>query len=132
MKTNRILYLLISLLLTCTTLYSQNPEGLLSHKIYAPDKVTQGNRVQVKYVIEATNMSDTKLPEVYGGRMVDADASDEVVDGLYYKRTLSCVFEVYCIGYFEIDPLSITVDGVRVSSERIVIEASPDPDYGQE
>ena len=131
MKINRIFCLFISLLFTCT-LYSQKPDGLIGLNAYAPDKVTQGNRVQVQYVIEATNVSDTKLPEAHGGRLIDVKTSDELVDNSYYRRTMSCIFEVYCNGYFEIGPLFITVDDVQVSSERVIIETSPHPDYGQE
>ena len=73
-------------------LSAQNPQGLISLKVYAPEKIIQGQKVEVKYVIETTNMSDIKLPDTDGGRLVDVDSSDELVEGKYYRRIVSCVF----------------------------------------
>lgn len=125
-------YIFILLLFCASMLSAQNPQGLISLKVYAPEKIIQGQKVEVKYVIETTNMSDIKLPDTDGGRLVDVDSSDELVDGKYYRRIVSCVFEVYCNGYFEITPLMFSVDGTEVRSDGIMIEASPNPDYGHE
>lgn len=50
-------YVFILLLFCVSVFYVQNPQELVSLKVYAPEKIIQIQKVEVKYVIVTTNMS---------------------------------------------------------------------------
>lgn len=128
----RLFFLSICLFVSAAISDAQNPEGLISYKAYAPEKVTQGDRARITYVVESTNIKLTEYPQAQGGRLVAADVKHEIVNGFIHKNTITCDYEVHCHGSMYVSPLKFIVDEKQVDLQGITLSVSPHPTYGHE
>jgi len=128
--------LLFCLLLSLLPEAAGQPSDLRSFRIYAPSgTITQGDRIQVKYVLEA---SQYRISGFDGGidravlEKVDLVKPEGYEDKDYFHVEVHAVFRITGTGPLRVHGMSALIGEERVKSDSLLIDVLPNPGYGQE
>ena len=133
MKRFLILLCLLSVLLPKA---AGQPADLRSFKVYAPqEEITQGDRIQVNYVLEANQY---RISGFDGGmdravlEKVDLVKPEGYEDKEYYHVEVHAVFRITGSGRLRVHAMSALIGEDKVKSDSLLIDVRPHPEYGQE
>lgn len=128
--------ILFCLLLALLPKAAGQPDGLRSFKVYAPQgRITQGDRIQVKYVLEANQY---RISGFDGGmeravlEKVDLVKPEGYEDEDYYHVEVHAVFRITGSGRLRVHAMSALIGEDKVKSDSLLIDVLPHPEYGQE
>ena len=128
--------LLFCLLLSLLPKAAGQPADLRSFRVYAPSgAITQGDRIQVKYVLEANQY---RISGFDGGmeravlEQIDLVKPEGYEDEPYYHVEVHAVFRITGAGRLRVHGMSALIGEEKVKSDSLLIDVLPHPDYGRE
>lgn len=128
--------ILTSLLFALLPALAQQPDGLRSFKIYAPEEeIVQGDRIEIVYVLEADQY---RISGFDGGmdravlEKLDLVKPEGYEDEDYYHVEVHTRFRITGSGRLRVHAMSALIGDERVKSDSLLIDVKPHPDYGQE
>ncbi len=127
--------LIMLLLLSCLVLQAQQqPSSLVDFKVYVPEvEITQGDRVQIAYVLDATNYSITSFDGGIEGCVMESyDYEKSDIAGIVHRVTIKAIYSIGGAGQLKVKPMTAVVDGQTVRSDSTVLIVKPNPQYGNQ
>lgn len=128
--------ILTSLLLALLPARAQQPDGLRSFKIYAPEEeIVQGDHIEIVYVLEADQY---RISGFDGGmdravlEKLDLVKPEGYEDEDYYHVEVHTRFRITGSGRLRVHAMSALIGDERVKSDSLLIDVKPHPEYGQE
>lgn len=128
--------ILTSLLLALLPALAQQPDGLRSFKIYAPEEeIVQGDHIEIVYVLEADQY---RISGFDGGmdravlEKLDLVKPEGYEDEDYYHVEVHTRFRITGSGRLRVHAMSALIGDERVKSDSLLIDVKPHPEYGQE
>lgn len=115
---------------------AQQPDGLRSFRVFAPEgEITQGDHIEIVYVLEA---NEYHISGFDGGmdravlEKLDLVKPDGYEDEDYYHVEIHTQFRVTGSGRLRVHAMSATIGEERVQSDSLLLDVQPHPEYGQE
>lgn len=111
------------------------PDGLAAFRVFVPESpLTQGDRIQVKYILDATHYSIRGFDGgMEGAILEDLDVQkEESGDPQLHRVVVSAIFRIASCGELLVRPMSAMIGDERVRSDSVCVTVEPHPQYGQE
>lgn len=131
----RFLFLVTMLLAAAPAFAQTEPDGLVAFRLHVPeDPIVQGDRILVRYVLDATHYSVKKYDGGMDGAVlesVEAKKAKDPGEGIH-RLVIDAIFRVRAHGRLLVHPMSAMIGDDRVWSDSVYIQVQPHPEYGEE
>lgn len=116
-------------------LYAQdNSKNEYSFKVIVPQEtITQGNQIEIKYVLEAPSYSVTTFNGgLEGEKRIKLDYSKSALANGINRLTVTATYQVNSCGAIKVLPMSAEFRGETILSDSTTIIVLPNAEYGYE
>ena len=107
--------------------------GIRSSHIEFPEKIVQGEPLEVRYVVEISGNWRSRgfEQEVEGIRILKMNYAKERVSAYVMRLTVTCRIKCVASGSLELPPLPVRTDKGDVSVPGATLQVEPNPEYGE-